>query len=465
MCIAQRVERVDRVGLRLDKGSVTRHKNGFVDIWGVATRSGVFVYDESDGEAGILREYRPREEVFSDASLQTLRGVPFTIDHPHADVDKENVRELTHGWVLDVRVDGDLVRTQIRIASDEAQRAIKDGKIELSCGYTAHLDRKGGVTPAGERFDAIQRDIEYNHLALVDLARAGHVARLHFDSASRSLRVQSQKQGAPQMTMITLRHDGKAYKVPGFFFPGLKEAQEHRADAIETAKIVAELPDGPVELVLPLSVVEQMFGMVGAVEAPTAATPAEEPDPVDELPQEGAVPPEEEEEDSVAQQNPSRIDGAVIEKLVAKSVAEKLKRADELARERAGVERQAARILDSGYDYAGVDQWQVCLDVVTKIDSGAESLAKSLAEKARKGDERAAGRLLATFESAVKAARDRADSSGQMLGSILQMQGDFARADAATDPVEAARQRMIDRMTGKAPRVTADATESEQATA
>ena len=49
---------------------------------------------------------------------------------------------------------------------------------ELSCGYNLRLDETPGVWE-GQPYDAIQRDIEINHLALVDKARAGEQARLN----------------------------------------------------------------------------------------------------------------------------------------------------------------------------------------------------------------------------------------------------------------------------------------------
>jgi hypothetical protein len=51
---------------------------------------------------------------------------------------------------------------------------------ELSCGYTLNLDETPGTTPTGEHYDAIQRDIVYNHIAIVPHGRAG-VARLNMD--------------------------------------------------------------------------------------------------------------------------------------------------------------------------------------------------------------------------------------------------------------------------------------------
>lgn len=187
------VHRIDRIAWRMDlepppgNDFATPEKldNGMVDVWGIATRVGVFDYEDASAPDGVFRELRPAAEVLDEASLSTLRAVTFTIDHPDDDVTADNFRDLAHGFIRSVVVDGPHLWTLIRVASRDALQAASSGKIELSCGYSAHLEERAGVF-RGERFDAIQREIRYNHLALVDAARAGPVARLKLDS----LRVQ-----------------------------------------------------------------------------------------------------------------------------------------------------------------------------------------------------------------------------------------------------------------------------------
>jgi hypothetical protein len=182
------VHRIDRISWRVDDrppkradfAPPTTLDNNQIHVWGIATRVGVFDYEDDQALGGVFREYRPASEVLDAVSLETLRGVPFTIDHPDDDVTPDNARELTHGWVISVRADGPHVWTQIRIASRDALLAVQSGKLELSCGYMARLEDRQGVFD-GERFDAVQREIRYNHLALVDTARAGPVARLKLD--------------------------------------------------------------------------------------------------------------------------------------------------------------------------------------------------------------------------------------------------------------------------------------------
>jgi hypothetical protein len=56
--------------------------------------------------------------------------------------------------------------------------AMVSGKRQLSAGYVCELDWTPGLTADGEAYDAQQRSIKINHLALVDRARAGSQARI-----------------------------------------------------------------------------------------------------------------------------------------------------------------------------------------------------------------------------------------------------------------------------------------------
>ena len=419
---AGRVERVDTFDLRLDASSVVRHENGMLDAWGVATRVGVFLYDDPTMPGGVFRELRPRDEVLDGDSVASLRGVPFTIQHPDGEVNSENARGLTHGWVLDVQPVGDLIRVQVRIATDAAKAAIDAGTVELSCGYSARLDPQAGVSDSGEPFDAIQREIRYNHLALVDLARAGHVARLRLDGF-RVQRTDQARQPRTKMQKGKIRHDGKTLEIAPWVVEGLiAESRAQRDDQIETGKLMIEIgEDGPVELTLPKATIEQVLAMLGAADAPAGEAPAA--DPAAEAPAEGdgegegmgegAAPgaPAEGEE----QEQYQRMDAASVAKLVDRKVREALQRHDAQQRERGEVERRASKILDSGYRYDQADSFQIMADAVGAVSEADKAKALELAGKARKGDQRAAGRLDGLFDAAERTHRDAADKTGDLL--------------------------------------------------
>lgn len=136
-----------------------------------------------DGGGKIRRELRPPDEVFDPASLKSLALVPVTNDHPPELLDSENLKRYQVGNVGDsVAREGLLVRAPVVVQDASAVAAVLSGKQQLSCGYEADLDETPGVYD-GVPYDAIQRRIRYNHLALVDLGRAGPSCKLKLDAA------------------------------------------------------------------------------------------------------------------------------------------------------------------------------------------------------------------------------------------------------------------------------------------
>lgn len=143
----------------------------------IVTSVGIFVYHNPDGSE--RRELRLPEEVFAKKSLASYKGKPIIVTHDAGYVDTDNVKEESIGTILSEGYqDGNDVRAEIIIHDTDSLKKYK--MRELSCGYNLRLDETPGVWE-GQPYDAIQRDIEINHLALVDKARAGEQARLNID--------------------------------------------------------------------------------------------------------------------------------------------------------------------------------------------------------------------------------------------------------------------------------------------
>lgn len=462
-----RANRVDRFALRLDAGTVTTPPNmpGVVDVWGVATRVGVFIYGPEDvpglkpGE--VLREYRPPEEVFDEESLASLVGIPFTVDHPSDSVTSATWRDLAHGNVLEFKVEGSLVWVRVRIASEDAKAAIEAGKVELSCGYSAFLDDAPGVTPDGLPYDVVQREIRYNHLALVDLARAGHVARLKFDGKAARVQRNDGARKGPRPMKFTIQIDGKTYTVSPLLVPGLSAESEATAkkirhgDAIETSEITFTDPDGgaPVKLILPKGTVEEMLAMIGAAGAPAAAAPMEgsamgeeEPPPAGEpglLEEDGT-------EDEGSEPPPPRMDRASVEAMIAAAVAKavpaELTAREDRARERADLERRTSGLLGESYRFDAADDLEVTLDAIERADSSKFEAAKALVGRARKGDERARGRLDAMLDSALESGRVDNGDSADTLGAVFRLRQDGTETEAIGSTIPRHEQIRQDRI-------------------
>lgn len=168
----QRVTRLDSI--KVDETYYT--EEGFLIDHPIVTTVGIFEYMNPDGS--IRRELRLPEEVFAPESLDSYEGKPIIVTHRAGRVTTDNVEDEIIGTMLTAASkDGDNVRVKIVIHNTEA---LKTGLRELSLGYDLTLDETPGEWN-GQPYDAIQRNIRVNHLALVSAARAGEQARLNID--------------------------------------------------------------------------------------------------------------------------------------------------------------------------------------------------------------------------------------------------------------------------------------------
>ena len=144
------------------------------------TNIGVFSYLTADGS--VRRELRLPEDVFDSNSMKSMEGKPLTNNHPNEPVNPNTAKELAVGSVSNVHSDSYRLYATLTVTDKEAITAVNQGKRALSCGYTCDLEEVSGVW-MGVEYDAIQTNIKYNHLALVDYkSRAGDDARIRFDS-------------------------------------------------------------------------------------------------------------------------------------------------------------------------------------------------------------------------------------------------------------------------------------------
>lgn len=144
----------------------------------ILTSTGIFEYINPDGS--VRKELRLPEDVFDPESLKSYKGRPIIITHDAGLVTKDNVQGNQIGTILTEGYrSGDDVRAEIIIHDTDGMK--KAGLKELSLGYNLDLDETPGEWN-GQHYDAIQRNIRINHLALVREARAGEQARLNIDS-------------------------------------------------------------------------------------------------------------------------------------------------------------------------------------------------------------------------------------------------------------------------------------------
>lgn len=145
-------------------------------------RTGIQMYLGSEvgkPDMPLVRVYRPESEVFSKDTLASFAHRPVTNDHPDEAVTADNWKEHSVGHTADeIARDGKFIRVPLMVADAAAIKDIEQGKRELSSGYKADLDWTAGTTEDGEPYDAVQRNIRANHVAIVKRGRAGADVRI-----------------------------------------------------------------------------------------------------------------------------------------------------------------------------------------------------------------------------------------------------------------------------------------------
>jgi hypothetical protein len=246
--------------MRYDRGTVTKEDavfdehSGFLRAPAVFTRVGVFEYLLEDGS--VRREFRPPEEVFSRESLATLEMVPVTNEHPGVPVNSDNVKDYAVGSTSDVVYSQDeFVVGRIAVHQKEAIEDVKAGKRELSGGYRVQLDETPGKWN-GISYDAVQRNIRYNHVALVPEGRAGPEVRLKLDHRHDSKSFGTFIKGEEKME-IEFHEDARKFRFNGASFDlsskdGVKELKaafdaflKEKKDELKTKKDAADVTTDP----------------------------------------------------------------------------------------------------------------------------------------------------------------------------------------------------------------------------
>jgi len=222
------------------EGKPRRTADGYLVATAKSVRTGIQLYAGSEvgiADKAVVRVYRPAEEVFADASLQSFSHAPVTNDHPAVPVTQDNWKDLAVGEVSTAaRKDGEWVHLPLILKDAAAIKAVEDGKRELSAGYTCELDYTPGLTADGQAYDAVQRNIKINHLALVDRARAGSQARIGDGAWGASPTQDATPEKEPLMTLKTVTVDGIPIEVTDQGATVIATLQQRIADAATKAQ-------------------------------------------------------------------------------------------------------------------------------------------------------------------------------------------------------------------------------------
>ncbi len=171
---------------RFDRGQVKGDAfitdEGYIKANAIVTRTGVFLYKNPDGT--IRKELRHPDEVFKTDSLDSMKMIPVTNGHPEERlVSAENAKRLAIGYTGEtITQDGEFVLSNLVITDLASIKDVTErNRRELSLGYTVDLIPEEG-SYNGQPYNFRQSNIKYNHLSIVDNARAGSEARIALDS-------------------------------------------------------------------------------------------------------------------------------------------------------------------------------------------------------------------------------------------------------------------------------------------
>lgn len=122
---------------------------------------------------------RPPEELSSPETVASFRLLPFVDEHSMLGAEEDRLKPAedkgVHGVIGErtyYDAEDDTLYGNLKVWSEKLKADIDAGKKEISCGYRCIYDFTPGVYK-GVRYDAVQRVIRGNHVALVERGRMG----------------------------------------------------------------------------------------------------------------------------------------------------------------------------------------------------------------------------------------------------------------------------------------------------
>lgn len=152
--------------------------NGWVEVKdNPISKVGVFPYSGRQlgiDDDRIYQVLRPPEELGDPACVESFKLIPWIDEHAMLGPDQMPAERKGVQGVIgeDVFFKDGYLRANIKAFSSTLAALISAGKRELSAGYRCVYDMTAGVWN-GQAYDAVQRQIRGNHLALVTEGRMG----------------------------------------------------------------------------------------------------------------------------------------------------------------------------------------------------------------------------------------------------------------------------------------------------
>ena len=384
------VQRCDFLSLPTD--SFERTPQGGIRAKARFTKTGIFEYTKPDGS--IRREYRPPDEVFDPESIKTLRDAPITIGHPKGGtVAPVNHKYLSVGHIGGEagNEDGIYLGGDVVLQDEEAVTgAVTGGLSDLSSGYRSKLDMTPGVVPegqpdAGKPYDCVQRQIKYNHVALLapGKGRAGTDVSLRLDSNGHQLALDELEPPIKEETTMDLTPEE---------IEALKALAKSSPLLMKLAEVSASTPATP-EVKSPPAVVKTDMDP-----ASESKEPGSDAEPEPEVKVDEAAPPKAE---------PAKAEPAEIKTDSSESAPVPVTVSPEdnerLVMDSIEVRGQAIGVIGETYNASRKSNRQVMTDVILHVDSKFE-LAKDATD----------GEVKMAYQMALGRFEERADSKNEL---------------------------------------------------
>lgn len=169
------------------KDSMNRTPEGYLKVKARAARTGIQTYVKNNK---VVRVLRTQDEVFNPESLASLKNKPITVGHPKEFVNINNIKTYSMGFTteyLQQVKDGDdiFIETELMVQDLNTIDKIETGQLtEISAGYQARYE--ANLNTNDNTYDEVQKNIVYNHIALLPTgtARAGRKARIQLTNDS-----------------------------------------------------------------------------------------------------------------------------------------------------------------------------------------------------------------------------------------------------------------------------------------
>jgi cation transport regulator ChaB len=247
---------------------------GFLKVSANVSRTGVFKYYNADGS--VRRELRLPEEVFNEKALSTLSSAPITFGHPSESgrnvlVNPKNAKKFSVGMLGEqIHTDDKFIAASLIITDEDVIDAVEKGhRREVSLGYSCDLEMSSG-TWNGESYDAIQRNIVYNHAAIVSKGRAGSEVAIRMDSDDAMTEypetIYPENNEVKKMDTKLIRVDGADFELPATTAQAIEQSFTKRDAEFAALKADFENTKGQLD-----AVKEEL------VKAQQARTDAEDP--------------------------------------------------------------------------------------------------------------------------------------------------------------------------------------------